>query len=145
MTEDQKLSSEYWNAAEVFNDDIRALAVFIGGVLKKSERKHDVEYVLRELDEGRLSKFVHVFPLVYGLTQDQIDKLKSIANCRFGTLLGELEEIEILSRSSDEMSKRLAQQEVANINKAIVCLERIRDNLRLTAMSSTVRVQKRLF
>lgn len=140
MTEAQRLMNSYCSAAEVFDDDIQALAVALGGMLKRAGKKHDVEYVLRELNESRFKKFEKFFPRIDNMCDEEIEQCKAYAQCRFGKELGRLEEVEKLSARSETMPKRLIEQEVKNIDAMMEALSKIKSNLQNNVVSPVPKV-----
>ncbi len=129
MTKQQRLYSAYTEAAEVFDTDIKALAIALSGMLKNAGKKHDMAYVLRELDTGRLEKFELFFPRVDDMSAEGVQACKAYAHCRFGELLGRVEEIHQLSAHSELIPQRLRQQEIANIDKIIDEIQAVKCNL----------------
>jgi len=144
MTEAQRLSIEFWDATEVFDGDVRAFAVALGGMLAKAGKKNDVEYVLREIDHNRFKKFEHLFPRVYDFTVEEVEQCKSLANCRFSQELGRYEEIEKLSKSNEMMNRKLIGQEIANLEAMKETIEKIQSNLRNNVVSATPKAIKKI-
>lgn len=128
MTQAQQLANSFYEASSLFNDDVRALAIALGGMLKKAGKKGDVEYVLRELEAGRLDRFAYLFQKVHDINIEEIEQCKAYAHCRFAKLLGQMEEVEKLSKHTSLLPQRLKAQEIVNINALIESLNNIKDN-----------------
>lgn len=130
MTTAQRLSEAYWNAAEVFDGDVNALAVALGGMLRRAEKKSDLTYVLRELNNGRLERFKLYFPKVDDLTHEEVSQCKAAAHLRFSGVRGQLEEVEGLSKDSDLMHPTLIRQELANLTAIQKTIRKIKRDLK---------------
>lgn len=138
MTEAQRLTTAYWDAAEVFDNDIHALAIALGGMLKKAGKKNDVEYVVRELKEGRLQKMEKFFPRIDEMSTEDINKCKAHASCRFADELGRLEEVAMQSENNGKMPNRLIKQELVHLNAMQDVIYRIKENLRKASNSVAI-------
>lgn len=129
MTPKQRLHLAYIDAAEVFDGDIKALSVALGGTLKNAGKKHDMTYVQRELECGRLEKFEHFFTKIDAMSIEEITQCKAYAHCRFSEALGMLEELEIISKENGMIPLQLVKKETTNIDEMISKLLEIKKNI----------------
>ena len=131
MTKAQRATYAFTDAAELFNDDLDALAVALAGVRKKSGLKSNHANLKRDMERGIHEKHESAYIKIAAYGEDKIESCKAAALCRFADMEGQLEcAASISHRIGEEMNDRHKQMEIATLDKMRFLIERIQFNLR---------------